>query len=124
MNRASCIKALAAMSSRGSWARGARGRLDLEEELGRLTLLDRNTCAIPDRRPSEPENGQRSADEHDVAGEPHPLDPHRHPAGEELKRARLDVARAHRVIELQNAEREECGEGHPGEPEVQRPEGE
>ena len=42
--------------------------------------------------------------------------------GQELERAGLVVADAHRLVELQDAQGEERREAHPGEPYVERPE--
>src|SRR5215213_1285868 len=55
-------------------------------------------------------------DEEDVARQTHPLEEGVRLVGQELQRAGLVVANAHGLIELQNTQREERGEAHPGEP--------
>ena len=63
-----------------------------------------------------------AGDEHDVAGQPQPLDQRVGVVGEELQLARLEVAVVDGLVELQDPERQQRREAHPGQADVRRPE--
>ena len=78
---------------------------------------------MPHAEPGEIKNRQGSAENKKrVAGKTQPLQQSVGAIGEEFQRTRIEVAEADRVIELQDAQREQRGEHHPGQPDVQRPE--
>ena len=78
---------------------------------------------VPHAEPAEVKHRQRSAqNEHRVTRQPHPFQQRERVAGNELQRAGVEITHAHRMIELDAAERKQRGKHHPGQPEVQRPE--
>jgi len=54
-----------------------------------------------------------AGDEHDVPGETQPLDQRVRVVREELQLARVEVPVVHRLVQLQEAEREQRREAHP-----------
>src|SRR5215217_7838614 len=63
-----------------------------------------------------------ASDKDDVAGQTHPLDKGVGRVGYVFEGAGLVVAVADGLVELEDAQREERGEAHPGESYIQRPE--
>ena len=77
---------------------------------------------MPHSDPGEIQNRQNASyDEDRVSGKPEPFEEGIRTIRQKAQRARVKVSRAHRVIELKDAERKECRKDHPGKPDVQAP---
>src|SRR5687767_7054446 len=102
---------------------GRLGLGDLGEQYVLWLLNDYPRDRVAHAEPAEVEQRQNAADDkYYVARQANPLQEGVRLVGQELERAGLVVADAHGLVELQDAEGEERGEAHPGEPDVQRPE--
>ena len=106
---------MSACSSRLPWSRRVREQVAREFSPGDAAAPIR----IAQRAPAQPDKRQRPAyDKHDISRQPGPLediDPGRQ---QKIHTPSMPVARLYGGVQLEDAERKQVHEGHPGEPNI------